>query len=105
VFLWQVEWTSRIHRSVVSLGEAIPDDERVFRFIALADERSTLLQEKLDRTPVLAEIVRRRGWRFVKWSPLRRFLQDGEAGLDGLEAVLGLEPAVEQTGHQLAFKW
>jgi hypothetical protein len=105
VFLWQVEWTSRIHRSVVSLGEAIPDDERVFRFIALADERATLLQEKLDRAPVLAEIVRRRGWRFVKWAPLRRFLQDGEAGLDGLEAVLGLEPAVEQTGHQLAFKW
>jgi len=104
-FLWQVEWTSRIHRSVVSLGEAIPDDERVFRFIALADERATLLQEKLDRAPVLAEIVRRRGWRFVKWAPLRRFLQDGEAGLDGLEAVLGLEPAVEQTGHQLAFKW
>ena len=104
-FLWQVEWTSRIHRSVVSLGEAIPDDERVFRFIALADERATLLQEKLDRAPVLAEIVRRRGWRFVKWAPLRRFLQDGEASLDGLEAVLGLEPAVEQTGHQLAFKW
>lgn len=104
-FLWQVEWTSRIHRSVVSLGEAIPDDERVFRFIALADERATLLQEKLDRAPVLAEIVRRRGWRFVKWAPLRRFLGDGEAGLDGLEAVLGLEPAVEQTGHQLAFKW
>lgn len=105
VFLWQVEWTSRIHRSVVSLGEAIPDDERVFRFIALADERATLLQEKLDRAPVLADIVRRRGWRFVKWTPLRRFLGDGEAGLDGLEAVLGLEPAVEQTGHQLAFKW
>jgi hypothetical protein len=104
-FLWQVEWTSRIHRSVVSLGEAIPDDERVFRFIALADERATLLQEKLDRAPVLAEIVRRRGWRFVKWAPLRRFLADGEASLDGLEAVLGLEPAVEQTGHQLAFKW
>jgi hypothetical protein len=105
VFLWQVEWTSRIHRSVVSLGEAIPDDERVFRFIALADERATLLQQRLDRAPVLAEIVRRRGWRFVKWAPLRRFLGDAEAGLDGLEAVLGLEPAVEQTGHQLAFKW
>ena len=51
------------------------------------------------------DLVRRRGWRFVKWAPLRKFLQDGEAGLDGLEPVLGLEPAVEQTGHQLAFKW
>jgi hypothetical protein len=104
-FLWQVEWTARLHRSLMSLGEAIPDDDRVFRFIAAADERVTLLREKLDRSPALADVVRRRGWRFVKWSPLRKFLQDGEAGLDGLEPVLGLEPAVEQTGHQLAFKW
>ncbi|MDO8506565.1 MAG: hypothetical protein Q7S41_03035, partial [Candidatus Limnocylindria bacterium] len=104
-FLWQVEWTARLHRSIVSLGEAIPDDDRVFRFLAVADERTTLLQEKLDRSPALAEVIRRRGWRFVKWNPLRRFLADPEAGLDGLEPVLGLEPAVEQAGHQLAFKW
>jgi hypothetical protein len=104
-FLWQVEWTARIHRSVVSLGEAIPDNDRVFRFIAVADQRATLLQDKLDRSPSLAEVVRRRGWRFVKWAPLRRFLADRDAGLDGLEPVLGLEPAVEQNGHQLAFKW
>ncbi len=104
-FLWQVEWTARLHRSIVSLGEAIPDDDRVFRFLALADERTTLVAEKLERSPGLAELVRRRGWRFVKWKPLRGFLADGEAGLDGLEAVLGLEPAVEQSGQQLAFRW
>jgi len=105
VFLWQVEWTARLHRSVVSLGEAIPDDDRVFRFVAVADERTGLLQDRLQRSPALADLVRRRGWRFVKWHPLRRFLADGEASLDGLEPVLGLEPAVEQSGHQLAFKW
>jgi hypothetical protein len=104
-FLWQVEWTARLHRSVVALGEAIPDDERVFRFIAVADERATLLAQKVDRSPALGEVVRRRGWRFVKWAPLRRFLADPTATLEGLEPVLGLEPAVEQTGHQLAFKW
>jgi hypothetical protein len=105
VFLWQVEWTARLHRSVVSLGEAIPDDDRVFRFVAVADERTGLLQDRLQRSPALADLVRRRGWRFVKWHPLRRFLADGGASLDGLEPVLGLEPAVEQSGHQLAFKW
>ena len=104
-FLWQLEWTARLYRSLVSIGEAIPDDDRVFRFLAIADERAALLQEKLDRSAPLADIVRRRGWRFVKWRPLRGFLADGAAGLDGLEAVLGLEPAVEQKGHQLAFKW
>jgi hypothetical protein len=104
-FLWQAEWTARLYRSLVSIGEAIRDDDRVFRFLAIADERAALLQEKLDRSPVLAELVRRRGWRFVKWRPLRGFLADPGASLDGLEAVLGLEPAVEQKGHQLAFKW
>jgi hypothetical protein len=104
-FLWQVDWTARLHRSVISLGEAIPDDDRLFRFVAVADERTALVQEKLRRSPVLADVVRRRGWRFVKWDPLRRFLADTEAGLDGLEAVLGLEPAVEQAGQQLAFRW
>ncbi len=104
-FLWQVEWTARLHRSVVSLGEAIPDDDRVFRFLAVADERTTLVADKLERSPGLAELVRRRGWRFVKWRPLRGYLADGEAGLDGLESVLGLEPAVEQSGQQLAFRW
>jgi hypothetical protein len=105
VFLWQVEWTARIHRSVVALGEAIPDDDRVFRFLAVADERTGLVHEKLRRSPALAEVVRRRGWRFVKWAPLRRWLHDAQAGLDGLEPVLGLEPAVEQSGQQLAFRW
>jgi hypothetical protein len=105
VFLWQVDWTARIHRSIVALGEAIPDDDRVFRFLAVADERTGLVHEKLRRSPALAEIVRRRGWRFVKWDPLRRWLKDAQTGLDGLEPVLGLEPAVEQSGQQLAFRW
>ncbi|HET9808896.1 MAG TPA: hypothetical protein VFQ66_04315 [Candidatus Limnocylindria bacterium] len=105
VFLWQVDWTARIHRSIVALGEAIPDDDRVFRFLAVADERTSLVHEKLRRSPALAEVVRRRGWRFVKWDPLRKWLGDAQSGLDGLEAVLGLEPAVEQSGQQLAFRW
>jgi hypothetical protein len=105
VFLWQVDWTARIHRSVVALGEAIPDDDRVFRFLAVADERTALVHEKLHRSPAVAEVVRRRGWRFVKWNALRRWLGDAQASLDGLEPVLGLEPAVEQSGQQLAFRW
>jgi hypothetical protein len=105
VFLWQVDWTARIHRSIVALGEAIPDGDRVFRFLAVADERIPLVHEKLRRSPALAEVVRRRGWRFVKWDPLRRWMGDAQSGLDGLEPVLGLEPAVEQSGQQLAFRW
>jgi hypothetical protein len=105
VFIWQVDWTARMHRSVVALGEAIPDEDRVFRFLAVPAERTGLVREKLRRSPALADVVRRHGWRFVKWDPLRKWLVDAESGLDGLEPVLGLEPAVEQSGQQLAFRW
>jgi len=105
VFVWQLDWTARLHHSVVALGESVADDERIFRFLAIPEERRSLLISKLTRSQVLADLVRRRGWRFVKWGPLLAFASDPEAGLPGLEPVLGLEPAVEQAGQQLAFKW
>ncbi|MDQ2914699.1 MAG: hypothetical protein M3T56_15830, partial [Chloroflexota bacterium] len=105
VFLWQLEWTARLHRSVIALGDAVPDEDRVFRFFAIADERRGLAEFKLRRAAATAEVVRRRGWRFVKWGPLRSWATQPDVALDLLEQVLGLSPAVEQTGQQLAFKW
>jgi hypothetical protein len=105
VFLWQLEWTARLHRSIVALGEAVPDEDRIFRFLAIADERRLLAEFKLRRSARVADLVRRRGWRFVKWLPLRGWATRADATLDDLEAVLGLSPAVEQTGQQLAFRW
>jgi len=104
-FLWQLDWTARAYRSVVALGEAIPDDDRVFRFYAVADARQGLLAWKLGRLPQVAEAVRKRGWRLVKWEPLRRFAADPDATLADLEPVLGLDPGVEQPVHQLVFQW
>jgi hypothetical protein len=105
VFLWQLEWTARLHRSVIALGEAVPDEDRVFRFLAIADERRALAEYKLRRAAGTAEVVRRRGWRFVKWGPLRSWATQPGVALDLLEPVLGLSPEVEQTGQQLAFRW
>ena len=105
VFLWQLEWTARLHRSVIALGEAVPDEDRVFRFFAIADERRALAEFKLRRAAGTADVVRRRGWRFVKWGPLRSWATRPDVALDLLEPVLGLSPEVEQTGQQLAFKW
>jgi len=105
VFLWQVDWTARLHRSVIDIGEAISDDERVFRFLALPEERKGLAVLKLTRDAALADVVRRRGWRFVKWAPLRAFAADPAATLADLEPALGLEPAVERSAHQLMFRW
>lgn len=105
VFLWHLDWTARLHRHVLEIGEAIADDERVFRFLAVPEERKGLVVTKLARSPALADVVRRRGWRFVKWAPLRAFAGDPASGLGDLEPVLGLEPAMERSAHQLSFKW
>jgi hypothetical protein len=105
VFLWHVDRTARLHRPLIEIGEAIADDERVFRFLAVPEERKALIVLKLARSPLLADVARRRGWRFVKWAPLRAFAADASLGLGDLEPVLGLEPAVERSGHQLSFKW
>jgi hypothetical protein len=105
VFLWQLEWTARLHRSIVALGEGVPDEDHVFRFLAIADERRPLAEFKLRRAPTIADLVRRRGWRFVKWGPLRGWATRPDVALDLLEPVLGLSPEVEQMGQQLAFRW
>lgn len=105
VFLWQLEWTARLHRSVAALGEAVADEDRIFRFLAIADERRPLAEFKLRRSPVVAELIRRRGWRFVKWGPLRSWATKPDVALDLLEPVLGLSPDVEQMGQQLAFRF
>jgi hypothetical protein len=105
LFLWQLEWTARLHRSVIALGEAVPDEDRVFRFFAIADERRALAEFKLRRAAGVADVVRQRGWRFVKWGPLRSWATRPDLALDLLEPVLGLSPEMEQTGQQLAFRW
>jgi len=68
-------------------------------------ERRALAEFKLRRAAATAELVRRRGWRFVKWGPLRSWATQPDVALDLLEPVLGLSPEVEQTGQQLAFRW
>ena len=104
-FIWQLDWTARAHRSIVALGEAIPDGERVFRFYAVADARQALLAWKLRRLPEVADTVSKRAWRLVKWEPLRRFATDPGSDLAALEHVLGLDPEVEQAGQQMVFQW
>ncbi|MDP9266347.1 MAG: hypothetical protein M3O91_09570, partial [Chloroflexota bacterium] len=105
VFIWQVDWTARLHRSVVALGEAIRDDIRTFRFLAIADQRHDLLAYKLRRSPKLRELVARRAWRFVGWEPLRRLAESPCASLADLEPILGLKTAMEQPRHQTVFHW
>ncbi len=105
VFLWKIEWTARLHEVLVTLGEAIPDAERVFRFLVVPEERRDLIRLKFQRAPMLAGVAQQRAWRLVKYAPLRAFALQEQVDLNGLEPIIGLEPSVEQGGHQLVFNW
>ena len=105
VFLWKVEWTARLHQALVTLGESIPDQERVFRFLVVPEERRDLIRLKFQRAPTLAGVAQARAWRLVKYAPLRAFVLQEQVDLNGLETIIGLEPPVEQGGHQMVFNW
>jgi hypothetical protein len=105
VFLWKIDWTARLHQSLVTFGEAVAEADRVFRFLVVPDERRDLIRLKFQRRPGLAGVAQQRGWRLVKYGPLRAFARQAEVDLYGLEPLIGLEPAVEQGGHQLVFHW
>jgi hypothetical protein len=105
VFLWKIEWTARLHQVLVTLGESIPDTERVFRFLVVPEERRDLIRLKFQRAPTLAGVAQARAWRLVKYAPLRAFAMQEQVDLNGLEPIIGLEPPVEQGGHQMAFNW
>lgn len=105
VFLWKIEWTARLHHALVTIGEAIPDSDDVFRFLVVPEERRELIRLKFRRAPTLAGTAQQRGWRLVKYGPLRAFAVQDSVDLAGLEPVIGLEPQVEQSGHQLVFNW
>jgi hypothetical protein len=105
VFLWKIDWSARLHPTLVTLGEAIPDAERLFRFLVVPEERRDLIRLKFQRAPVLAGVAQQRGWRLVKYAPLRAFALQEQVDLNGLEPILGLEPVVEQASHQLVFNW
>ncbi len=105
VFVWQVEWTARLNRSIAMLGEAIRDDSRTFRFLVVADLRHDLLAYKLHRSRRLKELVARRAWRFVGWEAIRRLAGSSCASLADLEPILGLRTAWEQPRHQTVFHW
>ena len=105
VFMWKIEWTARLHPTLVTLGEAIPDGERLFRFLVVPEERRDLIRLKFQRAPMLAGLAQQRAWRLVKYAPLRAFALQEQVDLNGLEPLIGLEPSVEQAGHQLVFNW
>ncbi len=101
-FLWEVEWTAMLDESVIRRGARIPTTESLYRFLVIPPERTELVRLKLARSPVLRRHLDEDNWHVIKSDHLDRLLRREDAGLGDLEPLLGLDPAVERQGEQLA---
>lgn len=101
-FLWEVEWTAMLDEAVIRRGARIPTTETLYRFLVIPPERTELVRLKLARSPVLRARLEEDNWHIIKSDHLARMLAREGAGLGDLEPLLGLDPAIERQGEQLA---
>ena len=76
--------------------------ERLVRFLVVLPERAELVRHKLERSPLLRTELEEGDWHIVKANHLRAWASHEEVALADMEALLGLDPATERTGDQLA---
>ncbi|HTS15009.1 MAG TPA: hypothetical protein VMH24_05035, partial [Candidatus Sulfotelmatobacter sp.] len=93
-FLFEVEWTAMLTEPVLRRGPRIPTGDTVVRFLVVAPERTELLRYKLAHAPLLRRTLEADNWHILKMDHLRT-LADGEADLDRLGPLLGLDPEIE----------
>ncbi|MHB8890791.1 MAG: hypothetical protein ACYC65_01965 [Candidatus Limnocylindrales bacterium] len=99
---WEVEWTAMVGETMLRRHARLPLDERLVRILTVLPERAELVRHKLERSPLLRSALEEGGWHLVKANHLRDWAARDAVSLADLEALLGLDPAVERTGDQLA---
>ncbi|HEY6569053.1 MAG TPA: hypothetical protein VIZ22_02125 [Candidatus Limnocylindrales bacterium] len=101
-FLWEVEWTAMLGDTVLRRHARMPHDERLVRFLVVLPERAELVRHKLERSPLLRTELETGDWHILKANHLREWATHEEVALADMEGLLGLDPAIERTGDQLA---
>ena len=101
-FLWEVEWTAMLGDTVLRRHARMAADDRVVRFCVVLPERVELIRHKLERSPLLRAELEEGGWHLMKADHLREWMARESVALADMEALLGLDPAIERTGDQLS---
>ncbi len=101
-YLWEVEWTAMLSETVLRRHARMPADERLARFLVLLPERVELVRHKIDRSPVLRQELDSGAWHFLKAGHLIEWAGRDHVELADLQPLIGLDPAVERTGDQMA---
>ena len=101
-FVWEVEWTAMLDETVLRRHARLPADERLVRFLVVLAARVDLIRFKLERSPLLRGELEAGGWHLAKANHLMDWAARDEVSMADMEPLLGLDPAVERTGDQLA---
>jgi hypothetical protein len=99
---WEVEWTAMLSDTMLRRHARLSLDERLVRILTVLPERAELVRHKLERSPLLRSALEDGGWHLVKANHIRDWAEREVVSLADLEALLGLDPAVERTGDQLS---
>jgi len=100
-FLFDVEWQAVLDEPVMQRGPRIETNDAIVRFLVMPDERTPLLQLRLEHSPVLRQRLEDDNWHILKWSNVRRLHASPTADLSVLSPLLGLDPDVERGQDQM----
>jgi len=105
--LWYEEKT--IHAFVLTvkaaLGRLLLKEEAVagesYRYLVIPAERTSLVDFKLRRNPLLREAMADGNWQIVKYCHLAWLAEIEEIDRHDLKKIIGLKPIIEQPGAQI----
>ncbi len=87
-----------INRALEGLDSATPD---LVPIVVIPEERVALVRFKAKRSPLFRRAIAEGDWKFIKYTSLRRIIQEAEVDRHDLKRIIGLEPIIEKPRAQL----
>lgn len=104
--LWYEEGT--IHAFVLTtmaaLGHVLPRKRgggEIYRYLVIPAERTSLVDFKLRRNPLLREAIVAGNWQIIKYGHLAWLVQAKDIDRHDLKKIVGLRPIIEQAEAQI----
>jgi hypothetical protein len=104
--LWYEEGT--IHAFVLTTTAALgrvlqrePGIGEIYRYLVIPAERTSLVDFKLRRNPLLREAIAAGNWQIIKYRHLAWLVEAKEIDRHDLKKIVGLKPIIEQAEAQI----
>ncbi|MDA8186591.1 MAG: hypothetical protein M0T85_00420 [Dehalococcoidales bacterium] len=98
-YIFEVEWTATLGEAVFSRRVSASN---MRKYLVVPQERASLIQFKLERSPWFKQALDEDGWDFIKFGHLMEFVAKEEhLDLFSLGKIIGLQPVAERESGQL----